>query len=302
MRRLLSDSHSYYYLCLVLLMPSFFFHLTLDFLDKPNISQRTETVKPHTSGNRPATRFVQQTWSPNNISLTSIGSISAGVPGSQPESNGNLETFQGHGLKELSDTHPTKDWRVSKIFLQSITMLPATNSSNHHKDSSISSHITNGIGAGPSGLATKGRYEPTDVEENELGWGVVRLYRDSKETPGLYDVVSTSKHLKHGKGRPNEGSLGQDPLFRDEDCTTLCILAVPSYLTPSDFLGFVGEQTREEVSHFRMIRTERVNRYMVLMKFRNGRKAREWRKEWNGKVFNSMEVRTAGLRKYICTC
>ena len=70
----------------------------------------------------------------------------------------------------------------------------------------------------------------------------------------------------------------------------MCIPAVPSYLTPSDFLGFVGEKTREEVSHFRMVMTGRMNRYLVLMKFRDGNTARRWRKEWDGKVFNSMEV------------
>ncbi len=78
------------------------------------------------------------------------------------------------------------------------------------------------------------------------------------------------------------------------DCTTLCIPAVPSYLTPSDFLGFVGEKTREEVSHFRMVMTGRMNRYLVLMKFRDGNAARRWRKEWDGKVFNSMEVSFPG--------
>ena len=286
-------------------MPSFFFHLTLDFLDKPtqsDIPERIGRPPPQISRSRPATKYVKQIRSLNNISLTPISCGEAEVLVSQPKSVENLEVRQRHGLKEFPDRCFTNDWRAGNISLQSITMLPATNSSSHHKDSSMASHITNGIGAGPSGLATKGRYEPTDVNENELGWGVVRLYRDSKETPGLHDVVSTSKHFKHGKGRPSEDSLGQGPSFRDEDCTTLCILAVPSYLTPSDFLGFVGEKTREEVSHFRMIRTERVNRYMVLMKFRNGKNAREWRKEWNGKVFNSMEVRTARLRKYIRTC
>ena len=61
-------------------------------------------------------------------------------------------------------------------------------------------------------------------------------------------------------------------------------------MSPSDFLGFVGETTMDEVSHFRMIRTARANRYMVLMKFRSGKKAKEWQRVWNGKVFNSMEV------------
>ena len=39
-----------------------------------------------------------------------------------------------------------------------------------------------------------------------------------------------------------------------------------------------------------MVRTSRANRYMVLMKFKNGKRAREWQYEWNGKVFNSIEV------------
>lgn len=82
----------------------------------------------------------------------------------------------------------------------------------------------------------------------------------------------------------------------DDDFTTLCILAVPSYLSPSDFLGFVGEKTMDCVAHFRMIRTPRANRYMVLMKFRSGKRAMEWQKEWNGKVFNSMEVSLLRLR------
>jgi BRCA1-associated protein len=82
-----------------------------------------------------------------------------------------------------------------------------------------------------------------------------------------------------------------DGVTRDEqDYTTLCIPAVPSYLTPSDFLGFVGEKTREQVSHFRMVMTGRMNRYLVLMKFRDGEAAKRWKTEWDGKVFNSMEV------------
>lgn len=124
------------------------------------------------------------------------------------------------------------------------------------------------------GLATKGKFIPSEPENTEVGWGVVHLYRDGQETPGLYDEVDRASKE-----------------FNEEDCTTLCILAVPSYMTPSDFLGFMGEQTREEVSHFRLIRTSRANKYMVLMKFREAERARAWRKEWDGKAFNSMEVR-----------
>lgn len=58
---------------------------------------------------------------------------------------------------------------------------------------------------------------------------------------------------------------------------------------PSDLLGFVGDQAREEVSHFRLIRTGRANKYMVLMKFRSAKKAREWQKSNNGRLFSASE-------------
>ena len=60
-------------------------------------------------------------------------------------------------------------------------------------------------------------------------------------------------------------------------------------MMPSDLLGWVGEQAREGVSHFRLIRTGKANRYMVLMKFRDAKTAKVWRKEYNSRVFNSME-------------
>lgn len=196
----------------------------------------------------------------------------------------------GSEKQEPTALHPVpRDWRYDRISIQDITMASLANSDKHEPSKNTSTKITNGISAGPGGLATKGRYEPCDPDQEKLGCGVVRLYRDSEETPGLYDEPTTPKHSKPGKSVSRKEN-NEQPAFRDEDCTTLCILAVPSYLTPSDFLGFVGEKTRDVVSHFRMIRTERGNRYMVLMKFRNGKKAREWRREWNGKAFDGMEV------------
>jgi BRCA1-associated protein len=157
------------------------------------------------------------------------------------------------------------------------------------------------------GLRTRGRYIPLEGEIVDSVWGIVHLYRDTQETPYLNDDDSPT-YLKGSAAaarHPGEqqilpassksASLSAYPFPEqniDEDCKTLCILAVPSYLSPPDFLGFMGEKTMDDVSHFRMIRTARANRYMVLMKFRSGRKARDWQKEWNGKVYNSMEPET----------
>ena len=166
------------------------------------------------------------------------------------------------------------------------------------------------------GLRTKGRYVPLDQKTSDSVFGIVHLYRDSQETPFLagndddYPTYLKGSAAaarpgdqdaavgKHARGK-NSGDLKAFPFPVTassssglDECTTLCILAVPSYLSPSDFLGFVGEKTLDDVSHFRMIRTPRANRYMVLLKFRSGKKAVEWQKDWNGKVFNSMEPET----------
>ncbi|OMP86486.1 RING finger protein ETP1-like protein [Diplodia seriata] len=194
-------------------------------------------------------------------------------------------------LKSLTPKKPTgttvaatatKDWRFDRVSVQSIDMEEARASD---QDGARGKSVGNTARAAGSGLATKGKFIPADPRNTEVGWGVVHLYRDAQETPGLYDDTASSA----GSDGGGVGNDGEKQSFNEEDCTTLCILAVPSYMTPSDFLGYVGEQTREDVSHFRLIRTGRANKYMVLMKFREAQKARQWRKEWNGKLFNSME-------------
>ncbi|KAB8256952.1 BRCA1-associated protein 2-domain-containing protein [Aspergillus pseudonomiae] len=167
--------------------------------------------------------------------------------------------------------------------------------------------VATGIGTDIlGGLRTRGKYIPLDQQISDSVWGIVHLYRDAQETPYLveedypsylkgsaaarqpYDELGGGSNARQDVHVEEQTSLS----YPDDDCTTLCILAVPSYMSPSDFLGFVGEASMDDVSHFRMIRTSRANRYMVLLKFRSGKKAKEWQKEWNGKVFNSMEPET----------
>lgn len=251
-------------------MPSFFYHIGLDFHPPTTPDAADERIL----ASRPE---VSQT----SVVLTADSTHSAREPF--------RTTIDPLGARSRLKS---RDWRYDRIKIQNIKMVSTATRSKRSSRGDLPSQATDGIVAGHGGVATKGRFEPINNEENDIGWGVVRLYRDAEETPGLNDEATISNY----KGARNPAKIGgaEKPGFRDEDCTTLCILAVPSYLTPSDFLGFVGERTRDEVSHFRMIRTERGNRYMVLMKFRNGKKAREWRREWNGKAFDSMEVRASG--------
>ena len=172
----------------------------------------------------------------------------------------------------------TQDWRFDRVSIQSIDMYSATG------DSAASRRqLKHAVSSGGC-QATKGAFVPGDTKTTEVGWGVVHLYRDGQETPGLCDGA---RYIATGDA---DNPCVQET-FNEEDCTTLCILAVPSYLTPSDLLGFVGEQARDAVSHFRLVKTGRANKYMVLMKFREPKAAREWRKGWNGKLFDSSEVR-----------
>jgi BRCA1-associated protein len=152
---------------------------------------------------------------------------------------------------------------------------PAASASKSGAAAAVSSKAT-------SSGHTLGKVQPLTLKGTkctELGWGIVHLYREGEETPGLNDATA-----HEDRDITNDGLSGLDT-------TVLCIPAVPSYMTASDFLGWVGEKTRDEVAHFRMVMTGRMNRYMMLMKFRDGAVARRWKKEWDGKVFNGMEVR-----------
>jgi len=280
-------------------MPSFFYHLAFDLetaslnIDKrPNLWDAFKTVRnsisnrAHARNPSGAQRFSNNKQGPSTS--TSAIEQPAKTPPEQTHKHVTSEAKRGEE-PELDSLSRARDWRYGRLLSQGFGMATLSKESSNGALPEKGARLSNGITAGSGGLSTKGRFEPSNPEEEELGWGVIRLYRDGQETPGLYDEPIRGKSLKVSNAvQQKEGA--EPPAFNDEDCSTLCILAVPSYLTPSDFLGFVGEKTREEVSHFRMIRTERSNRYMVLMKFRSGKKAREWRKDWNGKAFDGVEV------------
>ncbi len=176
-----------------------------------------------------------------------------------------------------------KDWRFGRVRIESVDMVETAARQRGESSSAMVSPAV-GINAGLAdvGRVTKARFEAVE-KGTEVGWGVVHLYRDGEETIGMGMEVYSPGHKRDNEAE-KEGKAIED------DCTVLCIPAVPSYLTPSDFLGFVGEKTMESVSHFRMVMTGRMNRYLVLMKFRDVTAARAWKKEFDGKVFNSMEV------------
>ena len=72
------------------------------------------------------------------------------------------------------------------------------------------------------------------------------------------------------------------------------VLAVPSWMTPSDFLAFVAPAA-DNIAHLRLIRDSLPNRTMVVIQFRDASSATEFIEEFNGAPFNSVEVRDSPL-------
>ena len=278
-------------------MPGYFYHLFFDLfpptfpavrslpdlkhLSDPQLSQLQAWIPP------PETNIFSTIFPSHTASHTPLSCQLEELAIDQKEvkkSKARESTFDS----EAYTTHlPHLDWRFGRVSVESIDMAPEGHLAIHRN--SLGTEGSENSERRPSrasesfagGAASKAHFIPLETKNTEVGYGVVHLYRDVFETPGLYP----SSKIETGNKAP--GNLHSEA---DEALTTVAVLAVPSYMTASDFMGFVGEETRDAVSHFRMVRTGQANRYMVLMKFRRKEDAREFVGSFNGKVFNSMEV------------
>ncbi|EWG38732.1 hypothetical protein FVEG_01882 [Fusarium verticillioides 7600] len=173
--------------------------------------------------------------------------------------------------------HPqnaVKDWRFGRVSLETVDLRTGHAMAGEATRSGPSAAPSLGPTFGGAGTATKAEFLPLETKNTELGWGVVHFYREEDETSGLIETAHQETEASGSK---------------DTDCTTLCIPAVPAYMSPGDLMGFVGEKWRGDISHCRMVMTSRMNRYLVLLKFRNNFRAKQWRREFDGKVFNTVE-------------
>lgn len=104
-----------------------------------------------------------------------------------------------------------------------------------------------------------------------LGQGVIRLFRDFEEE----EIPSKSSTI---------ASPGDD--------TMVSIIALPTYFTATDLLGFVGDYYMEYVTHIRILKSDKANRFLVLLKFKDLVRAQEFQYHYDGRPFNSMEPET----------
>lgn len=192
-----------------------------------------------------------------------------------------------HGLRRTPSSPPppasaalepqtaVKDWRFGRVSIVSVD--PLSMSGEPSKTGGAASAAPSlGPTLGGAGTMNKAELLHVRTKHTEVGWGIVHFYREGEETPSLGVVTDEASDLEADS--------------QQSDCTTVCIPAVPSYMSPGDFLGFVGEKWRGDISHCRMVMTSNMNKYLALLKFRDGDRAKKWRQEFDGKVFNTMEV------------
>lgn len=132
-------------------------------------------------------------------------------------------------------------------------------------------------------------YDGMKTGSTNLPQGIVHLFRESSDLPSEEELRNSSKP--------------QPPSPSPADGVMLGVLAVPSWMTPSDFLTFVAPAA-EGISHLRIIRLAFSlilgcvsfslrdivpNRSIVVVKFPELAAASEFVEAYNGKPFNSME-------------
>ncbi|EMD41048.1 hypothetical protein CERSUDRAFT_121627 [Gelatoporia subvermispora B] len=122
--------------------------------------------------------------------------------------------------------------------------------------------------------------------------GVVRIFRDYPSSAEQEPSSSSTPNSGEAENAINSASAtdGPQPVDSDLDISsvTLGVLAVPSWMTPADFLAFVAPAS-EGIAHLRMIRDFAPNRSIVVLHFRTPAEATEFAEAYNGKQFNSME-------------
>jgi hypothetical protein len=113
-----------------------------------------------------------------------------------------------------------------------------------------------------------GKFVPLRSGKTNLSYGILHLYREPKEIPSFNEdhAINNTNNLNDNDNlkssqqqESNSWKTVKDekhdnfPSLVENNETILAVLAVPSYMAASDFLGFVAP-VRKYVSHLRFIR------------------------------------------------
>ncbi|CAI5756417.1 unnamed protein product [Candida verbasci] len=117
-------------------------------------------------------------------------------------------------------------------------------------------------------INNRGEMNLEPIKAKIIGDGIIRLYRE------FDDIILQPNHINKG------------------DDTMVGILAIPTYFTATDLLGFIGESFMSKISHLRILKSNKPNRFLILIKFKDIIEAANFHYSFNGKPFNSMEPET----------
>ncbi|KAI5464608.1 hypothetical protein BGZ63DRAFT_350015 [Mariannaea sp. PMI_226] len=168
-----------------------------------------------------------------------------------------------------------QDWRFGRVSIETLYLDTRHSMAGESSRAVPSAAPQLGPTFPGAGTDTKAQYVPLETKNTEVGWGIVHFYRDGEETQS-----SATIQTEEGLGKEEE---------LDDDCTTVCIPAVPAYMSPDDFVSFLGRGWLEYISHCRMVLTSQMNRNLVLLKFRDSQIAKKWRREFDGSLFSESE-------------
>ncbi|KAF9924646.1 hypothetical protein FBU30_005415 [Linnemannia zychae] len=220
----------------------------------------------------------------------------------------------------LTTPNPVDDYRFGPISIASLDQLSvistakgnpgtATTASNTKTRTTKNKRMTPSTVLSTATAMPDSQLSHVGFKDSGHAQGILRLYRDTNditageitsspyhETTSALTSTSSYSAVLSGESnsinKPTEGlEDGKDhstQIIYPEQGTSVCVLAVPNYLSPGDFLNFVGP-VRSNVSHFRIIRDSVSNRFMVLMKFRTKEATEEFYTRYNGKAFSSLE-------------
>ncbi|PVZ99874.1 hypothetical protein BB558_004093 [Smittium angustum] len=145
-----------------------------------------------------------------------------------------------------------------------------------------------------------GIFEVSPSEKQEFPAGILHLYRGdlvakpssqpfSKgiDTDKIVGGIGTTKS-KNKEERKISEKRNDGVIVPVEEGKTLAVLAVPAYMTPSDFVSFVGS-FKHKISQFRVIRNSLPSNYMVILRFRERSDTKEFYEYYNQKTFSPLE-------------
>ncbi|KAJ7113706.1 hypothetical protein C8R43DRAFT_1091406 [Mycena crocata] len=141
-------------------------------------------------------------------------------------------------------------------------------------------------------MSDKTAYSAGKARENKREPAAATFIPNKRTESGSTNLPEGTVHLfREGSTTTSEdlaSALSVKSDSPDFDGVMLGVLAVPSWMTPSDFLAFVAPAA-EGITHLRIIRDSVPNRSIVVIKFSDSDHASEFIEAYNGKPFNSME-------------